>query len=136
LKELAMLARMKRIRRVFGTEVFVRILILLIGAIGMSIGGWIFLSSVVPAEITVGCFTLGWILRKPIAARIESIPVVVKICLSIYALVLLGSKRLELDHITQLSIITGTTVLIFNLQFWSRSDPGVDAMAMSENEHA
>lgn len=129
-----MLTRMNRIRINFGTEVLLRILILLMGALGMSIGGWVFLSSLVPAEIAISGFILGYILRRPIAARIEIIPAIVKTCLLIYGLVLLLSKRLGLDHITQLSIITATTILIFNLQFWSRSDPSVIPMTNSEDE--
>jgi hypothetical protein len=36
---------------------------------------------------------------------------------------------MEFDYVTQLSIITATTALIFNLQFWSRSDPNVVPIA-------
>ena len=124
-----MLKRMIRIRRVFGTEAFLRILLLLIGKIGMSIGGWFFLSSLVPAAITAGGFIVGWTLRNQIAARIEIIPWTVKICLLAYGLVLFFGKQMDFDYITQLSIITATTALIFHLQFWSRSDPNVVPIA-------
>lgn len=38
-----------------------RILILLMGALGMSIGGWVFLCSLVPAEITISGFIFGYV---------------------------------------------------------------------------
>lgn len=94
----------------------------------MSIGGLIFLSSLVPVAITVSGLLAGYALRKHIAARFGIIPATVKICLLIYGIVLFLSHRLELDHVTQLSIITATTVFIFDLQFWSRSDPDVIAI--------
>lgn len=116
---------MNRIRQVFGTDALLRILILLIGMIGMSIGGWYFLSGLLPTAITAGGFMLGWILRNQIASRIEIIPGTVRICLFIYGLVLFVGNRMEFEYITQLSITTATTALIFHLQFWSRSDPNV-----------
>jgi hypothetical protein len=36
---------------------------------------------------------------------------------------------MEFEYITQLSIITATTALIFHLQFGSRSDPNVVTIA-------
>ena len=45
--------------------------------------------------------------------------------LFIYAVVLFLGKQFGLDNGMQLLIITLTTVVIFDIQFWSLSDPGV-----------
>ena len=120
-----MLARCKRIQQQFGTEVLLRVLFLLAGLVAMAIGGWHFLSSLIPTAIAaIGLFA-GFALREYVVRNAESVPQLVKACLYNYALILLAAKLLDLGYLTQLSVITATTVLVFNLQFWSRSDPRV-----------
>jgi hypothetical protein len=68
---------------------------------------------------------LGFLLRRKIADGAEHYPRVITVGLFVYPIILLLGDQLGLKQSTKLAIITVTTVLIFNLQFWSLSDPSI-----------
>jgi hypothetical protein len=64
----------------------------------------------------------GYFARARIVALIERIAVAVKAGLFVYGLVLFFGERAGIENDWQLLIITVTTALLFNLQFWAFSD--------------
>lgn len=93
----------------------------------MSIGGWIGLSSLLPATAALLGLLACWALRERIVRMAEWVPLIVKIGLAIYGGTLVISDEFQWSHVTQLTIISATTALILSLQFWSRSDARVIA---------
>ncbi len=120
-----MVARFGRIYRVFGVSELIRTLILLVGLILMAVLGVAMHSSITAAEIAVGGLAIGWVLRNQIAQGAEYCAAMIRVGLVTYAIVLAAGSSLGLAPNLKLLIITATTVIIFNLRFWSLSDPGV-----------
>ncbi|MHB0958921.1 MAG: hypothetical protein ACYC0X_26580 [Pirellulaceae bacterium] len=120
-----MISRFRSIYRKFGMLALLRTLLLLFGLVGMAVLGIVMLGRFDAAVTAVVGLTLGAIFRRPIAERVELLTKVVPIGLFIYAIVIFLGKQFGLDNGMKLFIITLTTVVILDIQFWSLSDPGV-----------
>ena len=121
-----MIKRLARVRREFGTVLFLRVLVLLAALIVMPVLGWFWLGTPLPAVVSIAGLLLGYALRAEIVDHRESLTWAVPIGLTVYGIVLTaGEKLLGFTHTTQLLIITITTVIVFDIQFWWLSDPEV-----------
>ena len=120
-----MIERFRRIQDEFGTGALVRTLILLIGLCVLPVFDYLGFSSIRAAVIAIGGLTFGWLLRHVIAEGVEYYHGVLRVGLIVYSIVLLVGGFLGLSGSAQLAVITATTVIIFDLQFWSLSDPSV-----------
>ena len=120
-----MISRFRKIYRKFGMLALLRTLLLLFGLVGMAVLGIVVLGRFDAAVTAVAGLALGAIFHRPIAERVELLTKVVPVGLFIYAVVLFLGKQFGLDNGMKLLIITLTTVVIFDIQFWSLSDPGV-----------
>jgi hypothetical protein len=121
-----MISRFARIKNEFGTKVLLRIVLLLVGLIGMSLIGWFALGTLWPAGISIVGLLIGWLLRGAIVEHGESLTWALPVSLTIYGIVLtIGERLLGISRELQILIITMTTVAVFNIQFWWLSDPQV-----------
>lgn len=120
-----MLRRFLRIKNEFGTYIFVRILIMLIGLLGMTLLGIFLFSSILAGIITLVGLLLGFLFKNQIPEGVEYYPKIFSVGLFIYAIILLLGDRFGIANNWKLVIITVTTVILFSLQFWSLSDPSV-----------
>ena len=120
-----MIKRFDRIRREFGSGVFARTILLLVGLLGMSLIGFLFFGSPWPTVVAIGGLALGWLLRRQIVNTFEWTFWALPAALFIYSVLLFIGERLGLSREVQLFIITLTTVTVFDLQFWSLSDPSI-----------
>lgn len=120
-----LLDRFRRIGREFGTNAVVRTSVLLVGLLGMAVLGLIAFASPWAAVAGAVGLALGFLLRRPIARGVEYYSGAVPVGLFVYGVVLFAGDRVGLAPEAKLLIITATTVVIFDLQFWSLSDPSV-----------
>lgn len=120
-----MLNRFQRINEEFGTKVLLRTILLLAGLTEMSIFGYFGFSSIIAGSIAIVGLILGFLLRNQIADGAEYCSRAVTVGLFIYGIILFIGDRLGIENDTKLAIITATTVIVFNLQFWSLSDPTI-----------
>lgn len=117
--------RFRRIRNEFGLSALIRISLLLVGLLGMTLFDFFAFSGIWAGLIAVGGLALGFLLRRKIPEGVEHYPRIITVGLFVYSIVLFLGDRLGLGNSMKLAIITATTVVIFNLQFWSLSDPSV-----------
>ncbi|HUR97169.1 MAG TPA: hypothetical protein VMZ26_03770 [Pyrinomonadaceae bacterium] len=122
-----MINRFSRIHQEFGIKVSARIVLLLIGLVATPVIGWVAFSSLWPALAVVLGLVLGWVLRRTIVDRFEALSWALPAALFAYGIVLFIGERLGLPREAQLLIITVTTVIVFDLQFWWFSDPSIVA---------
>lgn len=115
----------RRIKNEFGTGALIRTLILLVGLLGMALFDYFAFSSLRAALIAGVGLSLGYLFKRKIARGAEYYPRVITVGLTVYPIILLLGDQLGLGNSMKLAIITVTTVVIFNLQFWSLSDPSV-----------
>jgi hypothetical protein len=121
-----MLNRFARIQREFGTGPFAKTIFLLIALVALSIFGVLGFDTLWPAIVTVAGLLLGWPLRPVIVNNAELIVWAIPGSVVVYGVVLfLGERVLGISGEWQLLIITITTVLLFDAQFWSLSDPDI-----------
>ena len=121
-----MLYRFTRIRNEFGNLVLGRVVFLLVGLVGLSAFGLIAFKGPWAAIIAVIGLVAGWLLRSLIVEWAESLFWAMPAALFVYGVVLfLGERVLDISREAQLLIITATTVLLFDVQFWSLSDPAI-----------
>jgi hypothetical protein len=120
-----MLNRFQRIQQEFGTKDLLRIILLLVGLVGMTIFGYFVLSSILAGIITLVGLVVGFLLRKQIADGVEYYSRIITAGLFIYGIIGLLGDMLGIENNIKLAIITVTTVIIFDLQFWSLSDKTV-----------
>jgi hypothetical protein len=119
-----MISRFTRIKNEFGTKVLVRIVLLLVGLVGMSLLGWFALGTLWPVGISIVGLLIGWLLRGAIVEHGGSLTWALPASLTVYGVVLfIGERILGISRETQLLVITVTTVITFNIQFWWLSDP-------------
>lgn len=121
-----MINRFRRIYGEFGGIVLARTLLLLAGVIGMAIFGILVIKS--PWMLVVAVIGLGggWLLRRTIVEYFEILSWALPAALFVYGIVLfVGDRILGLSGEMQLLIITITTVLVFDIQFWSFSDTSI-----------
>lgn len=123
-----MINRFQRIRREFGTKVLLRIILLLVGLVGMTVFGYFAFSSLVAGIITFVGLVLGFLLRNQIAAGVEYYSRAIGAGLFVYGIILFLGDRLGIENNVKLAVITATTVIVFDLQFWSLSN----AMIMNQ----
>lgn len=115
-----------RIKNEFGTKMLLRIVLLLVGLIGMSLLGWFALGSLRPVGISLAGLLVGWLLRRLILEYGESLTWALPVGLTVFGIVaFIGEKVLGMSREAQLMVITLTTVAVFNIQFWWLSDPRV-----------
>ena len=120
-----MLNRFCRIYSEFGAKAAVKVAVLIIGLVGMAVGGVIGFGSPWAAVISAVGLVLGFLLRRAIAKGIEAYSRVFQVGVFVYGIVLFIGERLGWEMETKLLIITATTAVVFNLQFWSLSDCSV-----------
>jgi len=121
-----MVQRFRRIKDEFGTMMFVRTLLMLVGLPFMAVLGWFGIETIWPTVIAVLGLVLGWLFRKQIVDNFENLSWAMPATLFIYGIVLfVGERILGLSREAQIIIITTTTVIVFNIQFWALSDPEI-----------
>lgn len=121
-----MIDRFRRIKDEFGTTMLARTLLLVVGLIGMSAFGFFLFKSPWMLIVSVSGLGIGWLLRKTIVDQFEVLSWVMPIGLMVYGVVLfIGDKVLGSSGEMQLLIVTITTVVVFDIQFWSYSDPSI-----------
>lgn len=120
-----MINRFSRIHREFGFRVSARIALLIVGLVGMPLLGVFGLGSWWPALIVVAGVVVGALLRRQIVEIFEWTSWALPTALFVYGLLLFVGERLGLSREMQLVVITLTTVVVFDLQFWSLSDPSI-----------
>jgi len=120
-----MIGRLKRIHSEFGIIFSARIVLLLVGLVGMSVLGAVMFRSPWPAVVTVVGLALGWILRRAIVGWFDTLTWAFPAALFVYSVVLFIGEQLGLSRESQLLITVLTTVIIFDLQFWWFSDPSI-----------
>jgi hypothetical protein len=74
---------------------------------------------------TLAITLISFICRRRLSNYVGSLSSVIRIGLFTYAVVLFLGDSLGISNEWKLFIITITTALVFNLQFWSLSDPDV-----------
>ena len=119
---------MKRFRRIhseFGTAVLLRTSLLLIGLLGMALFDYFAFSSIRAGVIAIVGLGLGFLFRRLIVDGVEYYRRGIYIGLFVYSVTLLLGDLVGLENSTKLAVITATTVVIFDLQFWSLSDTSV-----------
>lgn len=117
--------RFRRIKNEFGTSALIRILVLLIGLVVMALFDCFAFSGVGAGLIAVVGLVLGFLLSRRIADGADHYPRVISVGLFVYGIILFLGDRLGLGNSAKLAVITATTVVMFDLQFWSLSDPSV-----------
>jgi hypothetical protein len=121
-----MLKRLTRIRKKFGTGMFLRMLLLIFGLIAMPAFGYLGFVSILPAIVVVAGMALGWLLRRQTVDHFEWFAWALPAALFSYGIILfLGERVLGLTKLSQLVVVTAVTVIVFNIQFWSLSDPSI-----------
>jgi hypothetical protein len=119
------MSRFGRIRREFGVGVFVRTVLLLAGLFVMTLFDYFAFGSYRAGVIAAAGLALGFVFRRRIPEGVEYYPPVVRAGLFVYPIILFVGERLGLGKSAQLAVITAVTAAIFDLQFWSFSDPSV-----------
>lgn len=117
--------RFRRIHSEFGAKALIRTVVLLIGLVGMALLDYFALGGIRAGLIAGVGLGVGFLFRRKIAEGVEYYPRVMSAGLFISSVVLLLGDLLGLANTVKLAIITATTVVIFDLQFWSLSDPSV-----------
>jgi hypothetical protein len=120
-----MMARFTRIYREFGKAALARTLLVGIGMLAMGVAAVVLFRRVDTLLIPIGLTAIGFVARTSIANQVEKLPVAFNLGLTIYSIVLILGDRFGIAHEWKLFIITLTTTLVFNFQFWSLSDPDV-----------
>jgi len=100
---------------------------LLIGLFGMALLDYFAFSRIRAGLITIVGLALGFLLRRLIVKGVEYYRRGIYIGLFVYSVTLLLGDLVGLENSTKLAVITATTVVIFDLQFWSLSDTSVVA---------
>lgn len=117
--------RFRRIKNEFGVEAYLRTSVLLIGLGALVLFDYFGFSSIRAGLIALIGLTLGWLFRRKIPEGADYYSRATPAGLAIYSITLLLGGLLGLERSAELGIITATTVVIFDLQFWSLSDPSV-----------
>jgi hypothetical protein len=120
-----LLDRLDEIRLKCDTGDLIRISVLFIGLVVLAVVGLIFFSSPWPAIIVVTGWLLGFLFQKLIVRGVAYYSTVFRIGLIVYGIVLFVGDQIGLSLTTKCLIITITSAIVFNLQYWSISDPSV-----------
>jgi hypothetical protein len=98
---------------------------MIVGLVGMSLLDFFAFSSYRAGLIVFSGTLLSFLFRGKIPEGIEYYQKFRSASLFVYALILGLSKPLGFSYSVQVAIIAVTTVIIFNLQFWSLSDSSI-----------
>jgi hypothetical protein len=120
-----MFNRFRRIRSEFGRLILLRVILMIAGLVAMILLDYFAFSSYRAGLIIVSGALLGFLFRGKIPEGIEYYQKLRRASLFIYALILALSKPLGFSYSAQVAIIALTTIIIFNLQFWSLSDSSI-----------
>ena len=119
------MSRFGRIRREFGVVILARTVLLLAGLFAMTLLDHFAFESLRAGVIAAAGLALGFLFRRRIPAGIERYPPFVSAGLFVYPIILFAGDQLGMSRSAQLALITAVTAVIFDLQFWSLSDPSV-----------
>jgi hypothetical protein len=119
------MSRFRRIREEFGVGTAIRTALLLAGLCAMPPFDYFAFKSFRAGVIAAAGLLLGFLFRRRIPEGAEHYPSIVSLGLFVYPIILFVSGLLGLGKSAQLAIITAVTAVIFDLQFWSFSDPSV-----------
>ena len=120
------LSRFARIRREFGTWMFVRTLLALMAAVGIATMAYFALESILPAVIVLTGLFAGWYLRRQIVDHFDFLQWVLPGTLFVYGIVLfIGERVVGISRSTQALVIAGVSAIAFGIQFWALSDPQI-----------
>lgn len=103
--------------------ILLRTILLLVGLVVMTVFGFFSFSSVLVGIIAFAGLILGFLLRKQIADGAEYYGRAITVGLFVYSIVLFVGDWLGIENNIKLAVIAATTVIVFDLQFWSLSDP-------------
>lgn len=117
--------RFSRIRNEFGTAALLRTSALLLGIPLMALFDFFAFSNIRAGLIGAAGLALGFLFRRKIPEGVEYYPRIMTVGLFVYSIVLFLGDLLGLEKGMKLAIITSVTVVLFDLQFWSLSDPSV-----------
>lgn len=120
-----MITKLKSIHQKFGKQALLRTLLVGIGMLVMGIAGVYAFGRMDILAIPFVLTWIGYLLRKQIAKQVEKLPAAFNAGLFIYGVVLLLGARIGVENEWKLFIITITTALVFNLQYWALSDSDV-----------
>src|SRR5215204_3838922 len=120
-----MLNRFQRIKTEFGTTDYIRIMLLLVGLVGMTVFGLFAFSSFLAGIIAAVGLILGFLLKRQIANGAEYYAKAITAGLFVHGIIVFLGDTLGLENNVTLAIITAVTVVVFDLQFWSLSDPSI-----------
>lgn len=120
-----MIDRFFGIHRKFGFGASARVVLLIVGLVAMSVFGVLGFESWWPALIAVLGLVLGFVMRRQIVAAFEWTTWALPTALFVYGALLFVGEQLGLSREWQLTLIALTTVVVFDLQFWSLSDPSI-----------
>lgn len=119
------MGRFWRIRREFGVWIVARTALLLAGLFAMALLDYFAFKSYKAGVIAAVGLALGFLLRRRIPEGVEHYPRIVSVGLFVYPIILFVGGQLGFSHSARLAVITTVTATIFDLQFWSLSDPSV-----------
>ena len=120
-----MIHRLARIHREFGFGASARMVLMIVGIVGMSLLGVLVLATWWPTLIGVVGLIVGFPLRRRIVDIFEWTTWALPAAFFVYGVLLFIGERLGISREAQLLIITLTTVIAFDLQFWALSDPSI-----------
>lgn len=120
-----MINRFRRIQKEFGVAALLRTSVLLIGLFALTLFDYFAFSSIRAGLIAIVGLFLGWLFRRKIPEGVDYYSSATPGGLALYSITLVLGGLLGIERSTELAIITATTVVIFDLQFWSLSDPSI-----------
>lgn len=120
-----MLYRFTRVRHEFGNKDFAKVVFLLVSLVAMAVIGYFAFDSLLTVAVAAVGLILGWFLRTKIVDHMETLFRLAPKFLFIYGIALTAGQLLGLSREAQLLIITATTAALFNIQFWTLSDPAI-----------
>jgi hypothetical protein len=120
-----MINRFRRIQKEFGVAALLRTSVLLTGLFALTLFDYFAFSSIRAGLIAIVGLFLGWLFRRKIPEGVDYYSSSTPGGLALYSITLVLGSLLGIERSTELAVITATTVVIFDLQFWSLSDPSV-----------
>lgn len=120
-----MLQRILRIRNEFGMVALLKTALVGVGMLVMSIAGIYVFGRLDILLITIAITLAAFFCRGQIAGQVERLPGIFKLGLLVYGAILFFGDFLRISDSWTLFIITVTTALVFNMQYWALSDSRV-----------
>jgi hypothetical protein len=117
--------RFQRILSEFGVATLLRTALLLAGLFAMTAFDYFAFDSFRAGVIAAAGLAFGFLFRRRIPEKVELYARGASVGLFLYPIILFVGGLLGLDKSARLAFITAVTAVIFDLQFWSLSDPSV-----------